>query len=317
MAVSLTYASLPPSHIPMFASNIRSAVGTSLAAARAVSQVQVRSLATVQRVLSKSEKKLRKTEKKKKNIAFKNSVEAKKEKVDPVLGKPNNMFIQRLKSEIEEPNVLIHGYEFNDVDKLLYGAKQYRLEQLKQLNSTEDILQATEKEEQMKRDILFRILTLRNADNEEKQKKLRQLAVSEFQRFEGDTGSSEVQAAVMTVEIYNLMDHIKKNPQDLLHIRKVRMLTQKRQRILRYLKRDNAQKYFWTIEKLGLTDENVHMEFNMDKRYMDEFEIWPGRQMVKLNKRENEEIKKKRRLEKQAIRKALNSHAASNDGVSA
>ena len=39
--------------------------------------------------------------------------------------------------------------------------------------------------------------------------------------------------------------------------------------------------------------------------------------MVKLNKRENEEIKKKRRLEKQAIRKALNSHAASNDGVSA
>lgn len=255
--------------------------------------------------LSKSEKKAKSIEKKKKNIAFQNSVENKKEKVDPVLGKPDNAFIQRLKLEIGEPNILVKGYNLTDVDKLLFGAKELRLQKNRENDPANVTSEITEKEEMEKRDILLRILTLRNADNDEKQKKLRELAINDFQRFEGDTGSSEVQSAVLTIEIYNLMDHIKKNPQDLLHIRKVRMLTQKRQRLLRYLKRDNAQRYFWTIEKLGLTDENVHMEFNMDRKYMDEFEIWPGRQLVKINKKENEEMKKKRRMEKQALRRAL------------
>lgn len=270
--------------------------------------------ATSRTNLSKAEKKFKNIEKKKKNIALKNSVESRKEKVDPVLGKPKNAFIERLKLEINDSNILTKGYNLNNVDKLLFGAKEVRLQKLK-LNNQNDIdslaLERIESQEKEKRDILLRILTLRNSDNKEKQKKLTELAINDFKRFDADTGSSEVQAAVMTIEIYNLMDHIKQNPQDLLHIRKVRMLTQKRQRILRYLKRDNPQRYFWTIEKLGLTDENVHMEFNMDRKYMDEFEIWPGRQLVKLNKRENEEMKKKRRLEKQALRRLLQSKAKS------
>lgn len=261
--------------------------------------------ATSRTNLSKSEKKFKSIEKKKKNIAFKNSVESKKEKVDPVLGKPKNVFIQRLNLEVGEPNILVKGYDLADVDRLLYGAKEIRLNKIQEQDSSVNALEATEKEEKEKRDVLLRILTLRNADNDERQKKLTELVIKEFQRFEGDTGSSEVQAGVMTINIYNLMEHIKKNPQDLVHIRKVRMLTQKRQRVLRYLKKDNPQRYFWTIEKLGLTDDNVHMEFTMDRKYMDEFEIWPGRQQLKLNKKENEEIKKKRRLEKQAFRKAL------------
>lgn len=263
--------------------------------------------------LSKSEKKAKNVEKKKKNIAFQNAVESKKEMVDPVLGKPNNAFINRLRLEIGEPNILSKGYDLVNVDKLLYGAKEVVLQNAKEKGDGTSLPEELAKREQQeieKRDILLRILTLRNADNVEKQKKLRELTLKEFQRFEGDTGSPEVQAAIMTVEIFNLMDHIKKNPQDLLHIRKARMLTQQRQRILRYLKRSDPQKYFYTIEKLGLTDETVHMEFNMDRKYMDEFQIWPGRQLVKINKKENEEMKKKRRLEKQALKKALASKAA-------
>ena len=257
-------------------------------------------------VLPKAIKKAKSIEKKKKNIAFKNTVENKTEKVDPILGKPNNPFIERLKLEIQEPNILSKGYNLNDVDRLLFGAKEVlKNKAINLIGSTTESIENIEKKENEKREILLRILTLRNADNVEKQKVLNQLAIKEFQRFDGDTGSSEVQAAVMTIEIYNLMDHIKKNPQDKVHIRKVRMLTQKRQRILRYLKRDQPQKYFWTIEKLGLTDDNVHMEFNMDRKYMDEFEIWPGRTLVNINKKENEELKKKRRMEKQALRRAL------------
>ncbi|TID22559.1 hypothetical protein CANINC_003334 [Pichia inconspicua] len=258
---------------------------------------------------SKAERKLRAIEKKKKNITFKNALENKKEKVDPVLGKPSNAFIERLKMEISQPNILAKGYDINDVDRLLFGAKEIRLQKINDQNLLSVAAETTEIEENEKREIVMRILNLRNADNVEIQKKLNKLAIAEFQRFEGDTGSSEVQAACATIEIYNLMEHIKQNPQDLLHIRKVRMLTQKRQRILRYLKRDEPQRYFWTIEKLGLTDENVHMEFNMDRKYMDQFEIWPGRQLVKLNKKENEEIKRKRRMERHAIKKLLSQGA--------
>lgn len=291
----------------MFVNSIRKTVAMSSSSSMVpLAQLPTRGFhATGITSISKAEKKLKSIEKKKKNIAFKNAVESKKEKVDPVLGKPDNAFIQRLKLEISEPNILIKGYNLADVDKLLFGAKEIRLQKIKEQDPSNVTLELTEKEEREKRDVLLRIMTLRNADNNEKQKKLTTLAMLEFQLFEGDTGSSEVQAAVMTIEIYNLMDHIQKNPQDLLHIRKVRMLTQKRQKLLRYLKRDDPQRYFWTIEKLGLTDENVHMEFNMDRKYMDEFEVWPGRQLVKINKRENEEMKKKRRMEKQALRRAL------------
>lgn len=279
--------------------------------ARSARIASVRAFHSTSRInASKAEKKLNSIEKKKKNISFKNSLESKKEKVDPVLGKPNNAFIERLKIEISQPNVLAKGYDLNNVDKLFFGAKEIRLQKIKDQNLLSVASETTEIEENEKREIVMRILNLRNADNVERQKRLTCLTITEFQRFEGDTGSSEVQAACATIEIFNLMEHIKKNPQDLLHIRKVRMLTQKRQRILRFLKKDQPQRYFWTIEKLGLTDENVHMEFNMDRKYMDEFEIWPGRQLVKLNKKENEEIKRKRRMERHAIKKLMSQSAS-------
>ncbi|GME82758.1 unnamed protein product [[Candida] boidinii] len=83
------------------------------------------------------------------------------------------------------------------------------------------------------------------------------------------------------------------------------MTVQKRQKLLRYLKRDNPQRYFWAIEKLGLTDENVHQEFNMDKKYLEEFQVWPGRKLVKISKKESESRKKERRSQKQALRRAI------------
>lgn len=262
--------------------------------------------ASIQVNASKAVRKLKSIEKKKKNIAIQSTMESKKEQVDPVLGKPNNPLIQRLELEVTEPNILIQGYNLHDVDRLLYGAKEAKIEKtIAAVGESEETINTIKDQESEKRDILLRILTLRNADNEEKQKKLTSLAVNEFARFEGDTGSSEVQAAVMTIEIYNLMNHIRSHPQDLLYIRKARMLTQKRQRILRYLKRDNPQKYFWAIEKLGLTDETVFMEFNFDRKYCDEFQVWPGRNLVKITKKDNEERKKEKRLEKQAFRRAM------------
>lgn len=264
-------------------------------------------------IKSKAARKLAAAEQKKLNIAFQQSVEAKREKIDPVLGRPNNQFFKRLQLEVEEPDRLAKGFAIHEVDKLLYGAKQTALEKLyreaKLINAPEDKLAAdvarVEAGELAKRESILRILSLRNSDNVEKQKIMTQLAVREFQRFEGDTGSSEVQAAVMSIEIINLMNHIKNHPQDVLHVRKARMLTQKRQRILRYLKRDNPQRYFWAIAKLGLTDEVVHMEFNFDRQYTDDFQVWPGRTLVRLTKTQSEQLNKDKRSKRNAIKREL------------
>lgn len=263
-------------------------------------------------VRSKAAKKLAAAAKKKTNIAFQRAVDQSRAKIDPVLGKPNNPFFTRLALEVQEPDRLAKGFRLEEVDKLLFGAKQAALTKLKSeaqlINASPEKLaldlERLEVNESGKRDAILRILSMRNADNVEKQKMMNSIAVKEFQRFEGDTGSSEVQAAVMSVELINLMDHIKQNPQDSLHLRKARMLAQKRQRILRYLKRDDPQRYFWAIAKLGLTDEIVHMEFNMDRQYTDEYEVWPGRTRVRKTKKELEQEGKEKRALRKVERRA-------------
>jgi small subunit ribosomal protein S15 len=76
--------------------------------------------------------------------------------------------------------------------------------------------------------------------------------VSEFQRAKGDTGSPEVQIALLTENINGLTGHFKANVKD-HHSRRglLRMVSQRRS-LLDYLKRVNVDKYRATIERLGL-----------------------------------------------------------------
>ncbi|KAA8983659.1 MULTISPECIES: 30S ribosomal protein S15 [Gammaproteobacteria] len=83
--------------------------------------------------------------------------------------------------------------------------------------------------------------------NEEKQK-----IVNDYQRAEGDTGSPEVQIALLTHNIVKLQDHFKDNKQD-HHSRRglIRMVNQRR-KLLDYLKRKNADRYVEIIRSLEL-----------------------------------------------------------------
>ena len=76
--------------------------------------------------------------------------------------------------------------------------------------------------------------------------------VSEYQRAKGDTGSPEVQIALLTENINGLTDHFKANVKD-HHSRRglLRMVSQRRS-LLDYLKRVDLDKYRSTIERLGL-----------------------------------------------------------------
>jgi small subunit ribosomal protein S15 len=76
--------------------------------------------------------------------------------------------------------------------------------------------------------------------------------VAEHQRAKGDTGSPEVQVALLTERINMLTEHFKAHVKD-FHSRRglLRMVSQRRS-LLDYLKRSNVESYRSLIERLGL-----------------------------------------------------------------
>ena len=76
--------------------------------------------------------------------------------------------------------------------------------------------------------------------------------VADYQRKVGDTGSPEVQIALLTTRIVGLTDHFKANVKD-HHSRRglLRMVSQRR-KLLDYLKRSNVDTYKNVIDRLGL-----------------------------------------------------------------
>ena len=85
-------------------------------------------------------------------------------------------------------------------------------------------------------------------EKDEKQKIL-----SEFAQHEGDTGSPEVQIALLTERIKRLSDHLKGHKQDAHSRRGLLQMVNKRRRILMYLTRKEPDRYKTVIQKLGLS----------------------------------------------------------------
>jgi small subunit ribosomal protein S15 len=76
--------------------------------------------------------------------------------------------------------------------------------------------------------------------------------VKQFQHAEGDTGSSEVQIALLTARINDLTPHFKEHKKDHHSRRGLLKMVSRRRRLLDYLKRTNADSYRNVIAKLGL-----------------------------------------------------------------
>jgi small subunit ribosomal protein S15 len=76
--------------------------------------------------------------------------------------------------------------------------------------------------------------------------------VSEYQRAQGDTGSPEVQVALMTERINMLTEHFKKHVKDFHSRRGLLHLVSQRRSLLDYLKRKDNEAYRSLIERLGL-----------------------------------------------------------------
>lgn len=76
--------------------------------------------------------------------------------------------------------------------------------------------------------------------------------IKEYATKEGDTGSPEVQVAVLTEHIINLTEHMKEHKKDVHSRRGLLMKVNKRRKLLDYLKRVEESRYQNLIKSLGL-----------------------------------------------------------------
>lgn len=77
--------------------------------------------------------------------------------------------------------------------------------------------------------------------------------ISKFAQGKGDTGSPEVQVALLTERISKLTDHLKKHAHDVHSRRGLLTIVSKRRRLLNYLSKKAKSRYEKIIASLGLT----------------------------------------------------------------
>ncbi|MFQ5513393.1 MAG: 30S ribosomal protein S15 [Myxococcota bacterium] len=76
--------------------------------------------------------------------------------------------------------------------------------------------------------------------------------ISDFRRKEGDTGSCEVQVALLSERVKQLTAHLQKHPKDHTSRRGLLLLVSQRRALLDYLNRKSQNRYRALIERLGL-----------------------------------------------------------------
>lgn len=76
--------------------------------------------------------------------------------------------------------------------------------------------------------------------------------IQEYAAHEGDTGSAEVQVAVLTARIQHLTEHMREHKHDFHSRRGLLKLVGRRRRLLKYLQKKDVERYRTLIGRLGL-----------------------------------------------------------------
>ena len=83
-------------------------------------------------------------------------------------------------------------------------------------------------------------------------KEKKQEVISQFQKHDKDTGSPEIQIAILTSRINTLNEHFKKNPKDHHSRRGLLMMDGKRRRLLDYVAKKDIERYRKIVKDLNL-----------------------------------------------------------------
>ncbi|WVQ95676.1 hypothetical protein IAU59_002774 [Kwoniella sp. CBS 9459] len=177
----------------------------------------------------------------------------------------------------ERPKLLLPGVSEADAD-LLFGALPHASAELKYSSGRQQQQRdasasasasasaagsGVEDDQSRQSEMLMRILDLRNASKDAVAILNRQRVIDEFGGGK-DTGSSSVQAALLTAKIHNLLTHTTSNPKDTSNKRSLRLLVQQRARHLKYLKRTKGEDvYDALLADLGLERGAVEGELRM------------------------------------------------------
>ncbi len=76
--------------------------------------------------------------------------------------------------------------------------------------------------------------------------------IKSYARFEGDTGSVEVQVAVLTTQINHLTEHLKAHKKDFHSLRGLMKMVGKRRSLMGYLRTEDVNRYRVLVQRLGL-----------------------------------------------------------------
>ena len=82
--------------------------------------------------------------------------------------------------------------------------------------------------------------------------KEKEAIIKKYKMHTTDTGSPEVQVALLTEEIKSLLSHLKKHPKDVHSKRGLLKMVSKRRKLLSYLQKENSRRYKSVIKKVGL-----------------------------------------------------------------
>jgi small subunit ribosomal protein S15 len=83
-------------------------------------------------------------------------------------------------------------------------------------------------------------------------KEAKSALITEHRRGETDTGSPEVQIAVLTTRIQQLTEHVRRHVQDHHSRRGLLQMVGKRRRLLEYLRKEDIERYRALVQRLGL-----------------------------------------------------------------
>lgn len=83
-------------------------------------------------------------------------------------------------------------------------------------------------------------------------KERKQVLIGDYKRGEGDTGSPEVQIAILTTRVAELTEHLRTHKKDYASRRGLLMMVSRRRRLLDYLKKVDPQRYLDVIGRLDI-----------------------------------------------------------------
>ncbi|MCD4704987.1 30S ribosomal protein S15 [bacterium] len=101
-------------------------------------------------------------------------------------------------------------------------------------------------------------------------KKKKDAIIKKFKTHKNDTGSSEVQIAILTEEVKELTEHLKEHKKDFSSRRGLIKKLNQRRKLLRFLERDNRESFFKLVKKLNIKVINVAEIAEEDQKKIDD-----------------------------------------------